>query len=222
LHPRDGQGLHGPLVHPAGFHLMGARDADLDPGGIRQIDDMVDHTMGPPPFRLTASAEMVVAGFRLEDAQVALGQGLHAAVAIALGKAGLGGLAAMDAENAPGEAEADRPAQKGIEGDGAVPDRQGVLDGFARLIQHFPDGTRALFHSWKITIARPTARGWSRSAPGPPFFRAGGRDPGLRAVTRLLFRSIGKRKPYAEVLRLQEMQYLPQRGKGAGRAGQDL
>src|SRR5690606_913677 len=99
--PEDRQGLHRPLVDPAGGQLAFPGDAHLDARRIGQVDNVIHHAVGLAPGGLPAGALVVVALFGADDAAVALGEPGEAGVAVALAETLVGLAAAVAAVDDP-------------------------------------------------------------------------------------------------------------------------
>ena len=136
----DRQRLGRPLVDPAGRHLHGARDSDLEAGGIGEIDDMVAHADALAPVGFAAGALVEMAFFRMDDAGIALRELAEAGVAIALVET-LGGLAAaMNAEDAAGPGELHRLANHRVERHPFFGKHHAVGDRVFQAAFHFAHG----------------------------------------------------------------------------------
>src|SRR5690554_5957217 len=115
LYLEDRQRLHRPLVEPAGGHLGAPGDADLEAGGVGQVDDMGLEAVALGPLRLATGAGEEVAGLRLHDAGVALSELPEAGVAVALGEALLRRPPAVGTGDGAGPGKRQRLAQALVE-----------------------------------------------------------------------------------------------------------
>ena len=143
-HPQNRQRLAGTLIDPTRWDLAGPGDADLEPGGVGQIDHMLGHAELLTPGRFAAGSFGIMTLFRAHDAGIALGQFLEAGVAVALVEAFFCAPSAMGAVNVTQRLEADRFTQPFIHRHLLVTNRQLIGHRLCQTADHLADCTTRL------------------------------------------------------------------------------
>ena len=109
--------MDGPLIEPSNGEVGLSGDSHLNFAGISQINDVLGHAVLFSPRGIPAGALVVVAKFWFENTEIAFGQRIEAAVAVAVAVTFWGFIAAIDTNNGTFKSECDLVANFVVEGD---------------------------------------------------------------------------------------------------------